>query len=87
MSWFAGKNQLGVPMLRQDPFFTYRSIERKAVWPRAQRYVRARRRLATNGAAALAPNDEVMVNVESRSYELGWALYLLSHQATLAGFG
>lgn len=85
-SWVSGSNQLGVPMLRNDPFFVYRSIERKVLWPRADRYVRARRLLATRQDAYLAPNNRVTINVESRSYELGWALYFLADRATLPGF-
>ncbi len=85
MSWMSGTNQLGAPMVCRSPFFTYRSIERKARWPRAQRYLRARRVVATKEVAMLAPNSRVVINPETRSYELGWALYLLSAKPALTG--
>jgi hypothetical protein len=87
LAWVAGKNQLGTPMFQEQPFFIYRSIERKALWARARRYLRARRQLATDEAAGIVSNEEVTINRESRSYELGWALYFLSDKPELAGFG
>jgi hypothetical protein len=85
ISWIAGANQLGEPLVRRDPFFIYRSHERKAWLPRHERFLRARRMLLLGRRAELAPNGSLRVNTESRSYELGWILYALSGSGDLAG--
>jgi hypothetical protein len=86
MAWVMGENQLGVPMLRRDPLFLYRSIERRSVWPRAGRYLRARVVAASRRTGGPAPNARVRINTESRSYELGWILYVLSHRTSIGAF-
>ncbi|HEX3425554.1 MAG TPA: hypothetical protein VHT30_05445 [Acidimicrobiales bacterium] len=75
MEWVKGNNQLGIKMYQQDPFFVYRSLERRARLPRAERYARALSVSASGRRAALVENRRLFVNRESRSYELGWALY------------
>jgi hypothetical protein len=87
LAWVGGANQLGRPMVRDDPFFTYRSFERQAVFPRAERFLRARRMLLTGRRAGLAPNGRLTVNTESRSYELGWLLYALAGAPDIAEIG
>jgi len=85
LAWLTGANQLGLPMVRRGPFFIYRSIERKAILPRAERFIRARRLLLSGGRGEPVGNDRVAVNTESRSYELGWLLYALSGSEDVAG--
>lgn len=75
IEWVKGENQLGIKMYQQDPFFIYRSFERRAVLPRAQRFARALSVAASRRRATLADNGRLFVNRESRSYELGWVLY------------
>lgn len=76
-------NQLGLPMWQRDPFYIYRSIERKAPLPRVERYLRAARRSLSDQPAGLAADDRLRFNTESRSYEMGWILYLLSSSKAL----
>jgi hypothetical protein len=85
MNWMYGKNQLGVSLIQQDPFYIWRSFERKATLPRPERFVRALRVYATGGTAVLAPNDQLVINRESRSYELGWILYTQSRNPHAPG--
>ena len=87
MNWMYGKNQLGVSLLQQDPFCIWRSFERKALLARPERFVRALRVYATGETAALAPNDQLVINRESRSYELGWILYTQSRDPHAYGVG
>lgn len=85
ISWITGANQLGEPLVRRDPFFIYRSHERKALLPRGERFLRARWMLLSGRRANVVPNGRLRVNTESRSYELGWILYVLSASGDLAG--
>lgn len=89
LAWVAGANQLSRRMVRDDPFFTYRSLERKARLnlPRAERFMRAQAMLVTGRRARIAPNEAIVVNTESRSYELGWLLYALSGAPDIAEIG
>jgi hypothetical protein len=43
--------------------------------------------LLSNQRAGLVPDARLRVNTESRSYELGWILYVLSGAGDLAGIG
>jgi hypothetical protein len=83
LAWVGGHNQLGRPMLQRHPFFIYRSMERLARWPRAERYVRATARSFLGSPAQLADNEKIRLNTESRSYELGWVLYMLPQMGPL----
>jgi hypothetical protein len=85
MRWLVGKNQLGVSMVQRDPFFIYRSLERRAHLRRAERFARALRVKASGERAELVPNDKLVINQECRSYELGWVLYALSGSQVVAG--
>ncbi len=85
ISWVAGRNQLGQPMVRRHPFFIYRSHERKAAVARPERFLRARAMLLSGRTAELVPKGRLRVNTECRSYELGWILYVLSASGDLAG--
>jgi hypothetical protein len=52
-----------------------------------ERFVRAQGMVLTGGRAGIAPNDDLVVNTESRSYELGWLLYALSGAPDIAEIG
>jgi hypothetical protein len=84
MSWLGGKNQLGLSMLRDSPFFIYRSFERKGIAPRAERFLRAVLVNVSKRRAHLVGNEKLVVNRESRSYELGWILYVQSGKSPLS---
>lgn len=85
LEWMFGRNQLDVSMVRSDPFFIYRSFERKAGLPRTERFLRALWVGASGHRATLAANQRLVINRESRSYELGWILFAQSGNQTLAG--
>jgi hypothetical protein len=71
-------NQLAVPMWQDDPFFLYRSIERRTRGSRGERYLRAMYRSLSARPAPEEVDDRLRMNVECRAYELGWVLYRLA---------
>jgi hypothetical protein len=75
--WNLGDNQLGTPMVVEEPFFVYRSIERRDRLPRARRYGRSLVRAGLGRPAALRSGG-VRINDEARSYHFGWILYAWS---------
>ena len=77
-SWILGRNELSAPMIEQDPFVAYRSIERAERVPRMRRYVRATAGSLAGAAGGLASGHGVRINRECRSYHLGWILYAWS---------
>ena len=56
-AWVRGRNELWTPMIEQDPFVAYRSIERAEGLPRARRYLRATVRVGTRGRRASRRTD------------------------------
>jgi hypothetical protein len=76
LAWGFGDNELGAGFYTEEPFIAHRSIERVESFPRLRRYLRslARRRAET----AAFGNARVRINPESRSYHLGWILYVWS---------
>jgi len=77
VGWVAGRNQLSQPMGQRHPFFIFRSLERADRFPQARRYLRSTLHSLRDEPAALAEASSLRVNRESRSYELGWVLYIL----------
>ena len=70
--WVHGENELGLPMVVDEPFFfAYRAIERDERAPKARRYAR----WIARSEAGPAPSGSLRVNRECRSYHLGWVLY------------
>lgn len=87
LAWVEGENQLGRRMVNDEPFFVYRSLERKSMAPRARRFVRALLTLGSGGRAGLAAPDKLRINEESRAYEMGWLLFALSDPDRVARIG
>jgi hypothetical protein len=74
-AWVLGDNAASTPMIVDEPFFRYRSLERRGGFQRLRRYVRSlpgvvrvSRRLAIHAAG-------VRINRECRSYEMGWIVF------------
>ena len=84
-AWALGRNELGVPMLWSEPYFAYRSVERKDVFPRLQRYLRATRNVALGQQDGPAHGAGVRLNPECRSYHLGWILYAWAGRSDVPG--
>ena len=82
-AWVLGRNELLTPMIRNDPFVAYRSIERAERLPRARRYARSIPRSASGAADRAASSHRVRINSECRSYHVGWILYAWSGRAAL----
>lgn len=74
LAWGFGANELAIDFYPRNPFFAYRSIERKEESPRLRRYVRSLVHAATGKPGAFGDAD-VRLNPECRSYHLGWILY------------
>jgi hypothetical protein len=77
-AWVRGRNELSAPMIEQEPFVAYRSIERAEGLPRARRFLRATVGSYTGAAGESANGRGVRINRECRSYHLGWILYVWS---------
>jgi hypothetical protein len=75
--WNLGENQLEAPMVVEEPFFVYRSIERRDRLPRTRRYGRSLVRAGVGRPATLRSSG-VRINDEARSYHFGWILYAWS---------
>jgi len=75
LAWVAGGNELGVPMIVEQPFCAYRSIERSERAPRLRRYLRAVLPAIRSGPAEFQ-SGTVRLNPECRSYHVGWLLYV-----------
>lgn len=78
LAWVAGDNQLHRPMVHDEPFLVYRSLERKSRAPRPRRFARALLTVASGRRGGLAAPGKLRINTESRSYEMGWLLFALS---------
>jgi hypothetical protein len=83
LAWTFGSNELDEPMYVDAPFRAYRSIERSDSFPRAGRYLRALRGIATGRPAAPARGRRVRINPECRSYHPGWILFVWSARPDL----
>jgi hypothetical protein len=83
-AWNLGENQLGIPLVVEEPFLVYRSIERTDRLPRARRYGRSLVRAGLGRPAGLR-SDGVRINDEARSYHLGWVLYVWSGRDDVPG--
>jgi len=83
LAWAFGANELGRPMYVDAPFRAFRSIERSDRFPRAGRYLRAVRGIASGRPAGSAGGRGVRVNEECRSYHPGWILYAWSARPEL----
>ncbi len=75
VSWLAGGNQLGIPMMRVEPFMTFRCIRRREPAARALTYSRSLARSVLHSQAPAVRPAMLEVNTECRSYEIGWLLY------------
>ena len=82
-AWALGRNELATPMIRETPFVAYRSIERDEQYARVRRYLRTVPRSVAGTAGRSASCRGVRVNVECRSYHLGWILYAWSGRSAL----
>jgi hypothetical protein len=79
VQWNFGHNELGVQMVRTEPYpWIFRSIERDERLPRLRRYVRG---LGQAPNESPRPSRRIRVNAECRSYHLGWVLYTWSDPA------
>ena len=75
--WLLGENQLKIKMISKNPFFIFRSIEKRSQ-KRIHRYLRCLANQVAKSTATLVSNGLVTVNKECRSYHLGWLLYVWS---------
>jgi hypothetical protein len=83
LAWVLGGNELEVDMVVPEPFFVYRSIQRKENLERARRYTRSLWRTVARRPSSYASEGTLRVNSECRSYHLGWVLYAWSGRSDL----
>jgi hypothetical protein len=76
LAWVAGANELGIPMLEDEPFRAFRAIERREHVPRLRRYVRAAQSAAGRRGGWPDRGGDIRLNPECRSYHVGWLLYV-----------
>lgn len=84
-AWALGRNELGIPMLWNEPHFAYRSIERSDRFPRPRRYLRAARNIALRRDSRTVSGNGLRLNPECRSYHLGWILYAWAGRTDVPG--
>ena len=82
-AWILGGNQLGVSMIRSDPFLRYRSLERRGPFQRPRRYGRSLLALHDRGERLAGRAEHVQLNRECRSYEMGWVIYAWAGRSEL----
>ena len=75
LAWLFGSNELGTPIMIDEPFFSYRSIRRRGHSQRLKRLSRAYWLTTTRREARPASRAELEINSECRSYEMGWTVY------------
>lgn len=75
VAWLFGANELDSQIMTSEPFFSYRSIRRKGPLQRSRRFARSLVLAASGRRAELAAPQQLELNTECRSYEMGWTLY------------
>ena len=75
LAWGFGANELGIDFYPRSPFLAHRSVERGERAPRPRRYARSLVYRVRPRPARFAQTG-VHLNPESRSYHLGWILYV-----------
>lgn len=83
--WLFGFNELGALMVRDSPFFIYRSILRKGKirhlqYEKGKRYLKSLLQTILPSEARKANPSLLEVNRECRSYHPGWVLFVWSGQ-------
>ena len=86
LEWVAGRNELRLPMLVDEPFNAYRSIERREGLGRLRRYLRAAGSSVGSGSREFQ-SGTVRLNPECRSYHVGWLLYVWAARGDWSGSG
>jgi hypothetical protein len=76
VSWLYGENVLGAQMLIDKPFFIYRSIGRREGFERVRRLFRSWIQVALPVDLSRSRPAHLQVNMECRSYHLGWILFV-----------
>lgn len=74
-AWVLGDNEISTPMIMDDPFFRYRSLERRGGMQRPRRYFRSLPGVVRVSRPLAARAGGVRVNRECRSYEMGWVVF------------
>jgi hypothetical protein len=77
-SWVLGNNVISTPMIVDDPFFRYRSLERRGGLQRPRRYVRSLPGVVRISRRLSAQTSGVRINRQCRSYEMGWVVFAWS---------
>jgi len=85
-SWLLGNNQIGVPLIREKPFFIHRSIRYRKQWEKLDRYSRALFNHVTRKQSHFAKIDKLEINAECRSYHLGWILFVWADEQRFSEF-
>ncbi len=90
LRWVYGTNELGTPLVCEDPPFIFRAVQRSggdadglAGWSRMQRSAAIRNSWIATRPHSQPPAETLELLRECRSYHLGWILYA----ATLMGPG
>lgn len=84
--WLFGHNELGEPMIVDQPFWIYRSIRRDESLERVRRFVRGVASTVSGRKDTAATPSSLAILRECRSYQLGWILYAWSPRRDFAEF-
>jgi hypothetical protein len=77
-AWVLGDNELSMPMILDEPFFRYRSLERRGGLQRPRRYAKTLPGVVLASRRFAGKAGGLRVNRECRSYEMGWVLFAWS---------
>jgi hypothetical protein len=83
--WVLGDNEIAMPMIVDEPFFRYRSLERRGPLQRPRRALRSLPGVVRVSRRRASQTHGVRINRECRSYEMGWVVFAWAdRRATLA---
>lgn len=86
VQWLFGHNDVGQPMINEDPFLIYRSIRRRGGAERAKRFLRGVTRGPLGLTAGQVNPSKLEINPECRSYHIGWLIYAWADQTDPDGW-
>jgi hypothetical protein len=85
-TWLFGQNEINARMIDLDPFFIRRSIRRKGSFEREKRFFRSMALTTSGRDAKRAKPNYLEINPESRSYHIGWILYVWAGRSDFKEF-
>jgi hypothetical protein len=77
-AWVLGDNEISTPMIVEEPFFRYRSLERRRGLQRPRRALKSLPGAVLVSRRLAGHAGRVRINRDCRSYEMGWVVFAWS---------